>query len=424
MSMTEPEVQLNLKHNLLVNILDGAFFGFALGFASFVTTIPLFVATMTESALLIGLIPAIHNLGWQLPQLATAYSVSRQPRYKSMVMKMTVFERLSFPLLAVVAWFIPVIGPKVALVLTFFLLIIQGLGAGFTATAWQSMIGKIMPSNLRGSFYGFQSAAANLLASLSAVLAGLVLTRMDTPKDFTLIFIFASLSMVVSYVFLALTREKSSHENVSTDSQQEFWQKTRSILRLNRDFRWFLLARVLGNFGMMAFAFYTVYAVKQLGVSEVKIGLMTSVYMATQIVANPIMGWLGDRWSHRRMMSIGMVSAAASALIAMWAPNPNWFFLVYILAGIGNVAFWTVGLAMVLLFGEPSEKPSYIGLANTLVAPTTIIAPLLAGLLVDVSGYPTAFLASAIGAILSALALVVLVKDPQQAAREHSFSNS
>jgi MFS family permease len=424
MSMTEPEVQLNLRHNLLVNILDGAFFGFALGFASFVTTIPLFVATMTESALLIGLIPAIHNLGWQLPQLATAYSVSRQPRYKSMVMKMTVFERLSFPLLAVVAWFIPVIGPKVALVLTFFLLIIQGLGAGFTATAWQSMIGKIMPSNLRGSFYGFQSAAANLLASLSAVLAGLVLTRMDTPKDFTLIFIFASLSMVVSYVFLALTREKSSHENVSTDSQQEFWQKTRSILRLNRDFRWFLLARVLGNFGMMAFAFYTVYAVKQLGVSEVKIGLMTSVYMATQIVANPIMGWLGDRWSHRRMMSIGMVSAAASALIAMWAPNPNWFFLVYILAGIGNVAFWTVGLAMVLLFGEPSEKPSYIGLANTLVAPTTIIAPLLAGLLVDVSGYPTAFLASAIGAILSALALVVLVKDPQQAAREHSFSNS
>ena len=141
---------------------------------------------------------------------------------------------------------------------------------------------------------------------------------------------------------------------------------------------------------------------------------MTSVYMGTQIIANPIMGWLGDRWSHRRMMSIGMVSAAASALIAMWAPNPDWFFLVYILAGIGNVAFWTVGLAMVLLFGSSSEKPAYIGLANTLVAPATIIAPLFAGLLVDISGYSTAFLASAIGAILSAIALLTLVKDPQQ----------
>jgi MFS family permease len=421
--MTEPEVQKNLKHNLLANILDGAFFGFALGFASFVTTIPLFVATMTESALLIGLIPAIHNIGWQLPQLATAYSVSKQPLYKSMVLKMTVFERLPFLLLAVVAWFIPVIGPKVALILTYLLLVMQGLGAGFTATAWQSMISKIMPPNLRGSFYGFQSAAANLLASLSAILAGLVLTRMNTPEDFTLIFIFASLSMVVSFVFLALTREKSSIENVSTDSQKEFWQKTRAILRQNRDFRGFLATRVLGNFGLMAFAFYTVYAVKYLGVNYVTIGLMTSVYMGTQIVVNPIMGWMGDRWSYRRMMSIGMVSAAASALLAMWAPNPNWFFLVYVLAGIGNVAFWTVGLAMVLLFGGPSEKPSYIGLANTLVAPATIIAPLFAGFLVDVSGYPTAFLASAVGAILSAFALAVLVKDPQQATRNASLSN-
>ena len=341
-----------------------------------------------------------------------------------MVMKLTVFERLPFLLLAIVAWFIPVIGPKVALVITYLLLIMQGLGAGFTATGWQSMIGKIIPSNLRGSFYGFQSAAANLLASFSAVLAGLVLVRMDTPEDFTLIFIFASLSMVVSYVFLALTREKSSQENVTTDSQKEFWQKTRAILRQNRDFRWFLVTRVLGNFGMMAFAFYTVYAVKSLGVSEVTIGLMTSVYMGTQIIANPIMGWLGDRWSHRRMMIIGMVSAAASALIAMWAPNPDWFFLVYILAGIGNVAFWTVGLAMVLLFGSSSEKPAYIGLANTLVAPATILAPLFAGLLVDISGYSTAFLASAIGAILSAFALAYPGKRSQQITAPPPLSRS
>jgi MFS family permease len=420
--MADPEIQLNLKHNLLVNILDGAFFGFALGFASFVTTIPLFVAKMTDSALLIGLIPAIHTIGWQLPQLATAYSVSRQPLYKPMVLRLTVFERLPFLLLAVVAWFAPVIGPKAALGLTFSLLIMQGLGAGFTATAWQSMIGKIIPSNMRGSFYGLQAAGANMLASLSAILAGLVLTRLDTPEDFTLIFLFASISMVFSYVFLALTKEKVSRETVSTDTKEEFWQKNRSILKHNRDFRWFLITRVLGNFGMMAFAFYTVYAVKYYGVSEVSIGLMTGVYMGTQIVANPVMGWVGDRWSHRRMLIIGMVAASASALVAMWAPHPNWFFLVFILAGIGNVAFWTVGLAMILLFGGPTEKPSYIGLANTLVAPATILAPLFAGFLIDTKGYPTAFLASAIGAIVSAFALALLVKDPQRADITPSFS--
>jgi MFS family permease len=413
--MTDLEIHRNLRHNMLVNILDGCFFGFSLGFASFVTTIPLFVATLTNSALLIGLIPAIHNLGWQLPQLATSYSVSRQSLYKPMVLRLTVWERLPFLFLAIIAWLVPVVGARATLVLTFSVLIIQGLGAGFTATAWQSMIGKIIPSNIRGSFYGLQAAGANLLASLSAIAAGLILTRLDTPGDFTLIFIFASISMVVSYIFLALTKESPSQETVSAASQEEFWRNTRSILRENRDFRWFLFTRILGNFGMMAFAFYTVYAVTVYNLSETLIGLITGVYMGTQIIANPVMGWIGDHWSHRGVMIIGMVSASASALIAMWAPHPNWFFLVFILAGFGTVAFWTVGLAMILLFGGPTEKPTYIGLANTLVAPATILAPLLAGFIIDVAGYPTAFLVSAIGAIISAFALAILVKDPQRA---------
>jgi len=78
----EIEIQRHLRHNLIVNLLDGAFFGFGLGFASFATILPLYVATMTDSALLIGLIPAIHNAGWQLPQLFTARWVARQSHIK------------------------------------------------------------------------------------------------------------------------------------------------------------------------------------------------------------------------------------------------------------------------------------------------------------------------------------------------------
>lgn len=49
----------NLKHNYIFNVLDGAFFGMAIGFASFSTVLPLFFSTMTSSAVLIGLIPAL-----------------------------------------------------------------------------------------------------------------------------------------------------------------------------------------------------------------------------------------------------------------------------------------------------------------------------------------------------------------------------
>ena len=75
----------NLRHNFIVNTLDGGFFGLGVGFASFVTIIPLFVSQMTDSAILIGLIPAIHAMGWQLPQLLTVEHVTRLSRYKPMV---------------------------------------------------------------------------------------------------------------------------------------------------------------------------------------------------------------------------------------------------------------------------------------------------------------------------------------------------
>jgi len=80
----------NFPFNFIVNVIDGGFFGLGLGFASFSTVLPLFVSNLTNSAILIGLIPAIHIVGWQLPQLFTAQRVAQQKRYKPMVMFFTV----------------------------------------------------------------------------------------------------------------------------------------------------------------------------------------------------------------------------------------------------------------------------------------------------------------------------------------------
>src|SRR4030067_3388810 len=109
------EQNKNFLFNFIVNVLDGGFFGLGLGFASFSTIIPLFVSQFTDSAILIGLIPAIHVVGWQLPQIFTAQWVSQQKRYKPMVMFFTINERLPFLGLAAVTWFIPHLRPKAAL---------------------------------------------------------------------------------------------------------------------------------------------------------------------------------------------------------------------------------------------------------------------------------------------------------------------
>src|SRR5215216_4144128 len=195
----EQFVHRHLRHNIIVNLLDGGFFGLAIGFVSFSTILPLFVASMTNSATLIGLVPAIHSTGWLLPQLFTASHTSKLRRYKRTVMLMTIHERVPFLGLALVALLLPKIGLQAGLILTFIFLIWQGLGGGFTANSWTSMISKIIPTESRGTFFGVQGAVANLFISVAAIGAGYLLNWFDSPFDFLYCFLIASVFFTVSW---------------------------------------------------------------------------------------------------------------------------------------------------------------------------------------------------------------------------------
>jgi MFS family permease len=413
MSSDFNEHRPHYRFNIFVNLTDASFFGAAMGFASFITVIPLFVSNLTNSPILIGLIPAIHAVGWQLPQLFTAHRVSRSSRLLPIAMFFTINERLPFLGLCLLAWFLPNIGPKICLIFTFIMLVWQGLGAGFTATAWQSLIAKIIPNDRRGTFFGFQAAFANLLMSGSAILAGILLETVAYPLNFTLCFLFAFLALILSYISLGLVREEDTPTQIPPSQEKGLIQGSREILRRDANFRWFLVIRMLSQLAVMSFGFYTVYAVKSLGMSEITAGVMTGVLTFGQVIANPLMGWIGDRWNHPSVMKIGALAAALSSFLAWLAPGISWFYYVFILAGIANVSIWTIGMALSLEFGNESERPAYIGLSNTLVAPATILAPILGGGLAARFGYPSAFLIAAISGVITTLVLHFMLRDPR-----------
>lgn len=405
-------ISAHVRFNTIVNLLDGAFFGAALGIASFITIIPLFVSQLTDSAILIGLVPTIHIVGWQLPQVFTSGRVSRLTRYKPMVLAMSIQERLPFFGLALLAWFLPGLDRGVALVLVFVLLIWQGLGGGWTATVWQSMIGKIIPITWRGGFFGTQSAAANLFASVTAVAAGQILERFDSPFDFTLCFALAGLSMSISFVFLAATREEEHTPARTFDSNRIDWESVRRILGTDKVFRRFVLVRMIFQLGMVAFAFYAVYAVGYLGASAGLVGWMTGVLIFGEVIVNPLIGVIGDRKGHRRVLVLGALAAFASTMLAgRTTAIPAWF-VVFALAGVGYAVGWTTTMVLSLEFGGPEDQATYIGLSNTLIAPATLAAPFLAGWCIESLGYPTMFQIAAVIFLLAALLSLSMLRMP------------
>jgi MFS family permease len=409
----EKNIRENLKYNFTVGLWDGGLFGAALGFASFSTILPLFVASMTTSALLIGLVPAIHAVGWQLPQLFTASYVSRLRRYKRNVLMLTIHERVPFLGFAIVALLLPTIGLQTGLIATFMLLAWQGLGGGFTANSWTSMISKIIPPESRGTFFGFQAGIANLLISGSAVIAGYLLNYLDSPLDFAVCFLIASLFFTLSWVALAQTREPEDTEKIIPEEKTHFWDDSKKILSNNPNFNWFLFVRFLSQFATMGFSFYIIYALRQFHMNSITAGFLTATLTISQTIANASMGWLGDKWGHRSMLVIGAVAALMSSALAWFATSILWFYPIFLLAGLTNVSIWTIGMAMTVDFGTEAERPIYIGLSQTLTAPATIIAPLIGGWIVDKAGFIPTFSISIVLSIVMIGVLIFLVKDPR-----------
>jgi MFS family permease len=410
----EQFIRKHLRYNVTVNLLDGGTFGVAIGFASFSTILPLFVASMTDSATLIGLVPAIHAAGWLLPQLFTANYTASLRRYKRTVLRMTIHERVPFLGLALAAFLLPNIGLQMGLVMTFTFLIWQGLGGGFTANSWTSLISKIIPPESRGTFFGTQAALANLCISGAAVGAGYLLDRLDSPIDFVACFLIACLFFTISWIFLALTREPADYEKVIEENPPPFWQGAGRILKRDKNFDWFLTARILSQFATMGFSFYIVYALRRFQMDEVTAGYFTATLTIAQTVANAGMGWLGDRVGHRLMLIIGAVAATLSSLLAWLAPSLAWFFPIFALSGFANVSIWTNGMTMTVDFSDESERPFYIGLAQTLTAPATILAPIIGGRIADTQGFISTFAWSMFLSVIMMVILIFLVKESRK----------
>ena len=421
LSKVEQFTRRHLRYNVTVGLMDGGMFGVALGFASFGTILPLFVASMTDSATLIGLVPAIHSAGWLLPQLFTASHTSRLRRYKRTVLLNTIHERIPFLGFAIVALLLPKIGLQTGLILTFLLLTWQGLGGGFTANPWTSMISKIIPPENRGTFFGTQAAVANLFISGSAIAAGYVLSSYEAPINFAICFFIAVFFFTTSWVALAFTREPTDFDKVIEEKPIPFWQGADNILKRDANFNWFLVARTLSQFATMGFAFYIVYALRRFQMDTVTAGFLTATLTIAQTVANVSMGWLGDKFGHRPMLILGAVAAMLSSILAWFAPSLAWFFPIFILSGLANVSIWTNGMTMATTFSDEKERPFYIGLAQTLTAPATMIAPLIGGWIADTQGFVVTFALSAILSLVMMSILIFIIKEPR---KFHLRSNS
>jgi len=186
------------------------------------------------------------------------------------------------------------------------------------------------------------------------------------------------------------------------------------ILKEDASFRWYIVSKMLTQVAMLASAFYTIYAVRHHGMTVAAAGIMTSVLFITTVVANPMIGWLADHWNRKAILEFGAAGLIISPIIAWLAPSLAWFFVVMVVWGFSSAIIGTLGIAFVLEYGNETRRPTYIGLANTLITPVTITAPFIGGWLADTYGFQSTFIVASVAGFLTLLVLHFFVIDPRK----------
>jgi MFS family permease len=408
-------IQRNLRWNFLFNALDGASFWFGMSFISSTVILPLFVSHFTSNPILIGLIPFFGTAGYLLPQLFTANAVERAPRKKFFPVTIGMFtERLPLFLLAPATFFLAIKYPMLALAAFFVLFAWHTFGAGVISVGWQDMIAKLIPVDKRGRFFGITNFLGNGTGILGALAVPFILGKYAFPSGFIISFAIAAAMIFISWIFLSLTREPSVPSTKPPTSQTAYFRTLPEVLRKDRNFRMYLLAQISFALSGMGIGFLVVYSVKTWNLADAIASGFTIALQVGLTLANLFFGFLADRKGHKLNLEICMGLNTLSLVLAILAPSPLWFFVIFFLRGAINAGTFMSCISIVYEFTTADNRPTYIGLANTIPGIVGGIAPLIGGWLVGAVSYQVMFILSAVIGAVSWALLRFAVKEPRK----------
>ncbi len=403
-----------LRHNVLALGADYGLYMVGLTFASQSTILPAFAAWLGAPNVLIGAIPAVMTLGWFLPSLFVAGHTETLTRKLPFIMKWTVWERAPFLALALLAFVTAERWPGLTLGLVLCLLLVTTGVGGFLMPAWMDLIGRALPTTIRGRFFALSNFVAGLVGFAASLLIAEVLRRVPAPASYGLCFLGATICVGLSYVALALVREPPAEAAATPVPLRAYLGRMPGLLRRDRNLSWFLVARAFAITGAMASGFYTVYALRAWQAPAAQAGVFTALMLLGQSAGTLTLGWVADHAGHRLVLLTGMTAGAAGSAVALVAPTLGAFGVVFVLFGVQVAAINVSNLNVLLEFSPtPQAQPTYIGLGSTSMAPVAFVSPLAGGLLADAAGFRAMFVVALSFALVGLVMMATLVRDPR-----------
>lgn len=407
-----PDVVKHFRRNFFANLMDSGFWFFGDSFVAAYTIMPVFMSTLTDSPILIGMIPALEGAGWFLPQLFLAKHLEGRNRRLPLVLKLGVFDRVPILFLAVCAFFILRLDRNVAVALFLIFYLVKVFSSGLVALPWQELIATVIPVSHRGRYWGSALILGRSMGMIGAVISGIILSKIAYPSNYALMFLIGFVCAVISYFFLSLNIEPEIERQHDAE-QTSIWGRVKAILVVDRNFGIYLVNRLMVFLSYMGFGFVTVYGLQKFNLPISYSAIFTAVMLISEIAGYGIWGTIGDRDGYKRVIEISNLILIIG-LFGLLLVNKVWgLYFVFGIISFAHSGEYLSDQNIAMEFGREEDRPTYIGMSKTLTGPIFLVAPIIGGGIVKLWGYQSMFLAALIISLISFVIIKFFVAEPR-----------
>jgi MFS family permease len=391
-------------------------FGYPLAFSliSPTTIMPFLLTKLSASNLAIGMLPALASLGAFLPGLLSAAYLQKIPVKKHMLVVFGMVERTFVLSMAAGLMLWAVSRPHVAVIWILASWTIMSLVSGFILPAFHSMMAKCIRPEVRGGMIGWSGAAAGIGGVFAAQAAGVVLSHMPFPVNYSILFVAAFVILSATILPFLLTREPADQTPEEIRSVAQYVRDAMKTVKSNKGYSFAIYALSVMSFALMAVTFYSTHAVRNLGAGEIEVARFAAITVGASVISFPVLGRIADRHGHKRVLQVAAMGFAIAAALALASNSVSGIRATLVFASLGSTG---LAVSQNVIWAEfaPShaDVPMYTAVSLLFLMPFRVVAPLMAGWIADVWGFPTMFWAALTAGVAAFAILYTAVPEPR-----------
>ena len=422
------------RRNHRLGVLAGGFAGLAQDFTHPEFLLVGLISALTHNVFLVALTLVISKAGGLAPQLLVGQYIEHVPHRRRYFIILTVVRTIARLGLLAAMWWLTRRTDALALTAFFIAYTLACVAGGVSAVIFKDMVGRLIPANRVGGFFGMRHFLGGGLSILAgAFVVQPVLVAVALPYNYLLLAAIGAVLMVTDMCLWCACREEPGVSARTRTTLRQALRRGMEWLRTDHNYRCYFWLRVAFRINYLGMAFFIPYGVERLRYEgKGGVALLGGIMITTVKLSSAVWGYVADRKGSRTTFLAAGVFFLVAPVLTLLAPHlpgafelpvptlthgldlPLCVFLFALAAyGAASRANIIAGQRFLITSAPPERRPTYVSFLNTITSPLTLL-PLAGAWLARAAGLDALFIVLVGAALLYLAAAVRMV--PERAA--------